>query len=276
MKSRNSDVCLHQPGCAMPSSQVLQNTVTQFPGSITTLSINCLTELATENNRVLVTGGAGFIGSNIANQLAENNDVIAVDDGYLGTPENLTDDVEYVEQSVVDEDLPTDVDVVFHLAALSSYKMHEDNPAKGARVNVEGFVDTIEQARKDGCETIVYATTSSIYGDRTEPSPESMAVEARPERDGGARLRRDERPQQVRGNLSGEQTPARVADQMRQVRGGERAGDPRPLGALPVREHGGGNRERERQRVHEHAAVHSTGSDSCGSTITDWCHHETL
>jgi UDP-glucose 4-epimerase len=132
-----------------------------------------------ENNRVLVTGGAGFIGSNIANSLATNNDVIAVDDGYLGTPENLTDNVEFIEQSVVDDDLPTDVDVVFHLAALSSYTMHEDNPAKDARVNVEGFVNTVEQARQDGCETIVYATTTSIYGDRTEPSPESMAVEAR-------------------------------------------------------------------------------------------------
>jgi len=40
-------------------------------------------------------------------------------------------------------------------------------------------VNTIEQARKDGCNTVVYATTSSIYGDRTEPSPESMDVEAR-------------------------------------------------------------------------------------------------
>ena len=97
----------------------------------------------------------------------------------LGTPENLTDDVEFVDASVVDDDLPTDVDVVFHLAALSSYKMHEEDPAQGARVNVEGFVNTIEQARQDGCDTVVYATTSSIYGDRTEPSPETMNVEAR-------------------------------------------------------------------------------------------------
>ncbi|WP_241988432.1 NAD(P)-dependent oxidoreductase, partial [Halorubrum sp. SP3] len=69
--------------------------------------------------------------------------------------------------SVIDDDLPTDVDVVFHLAALSSYKMHEEDPAQGARVNVEGFVNTVEQARQDGCDTVVYATTSSIYGDRT-------------------------------------------------------------------------------------------------------------
>ena len=132
-----------------------------------------------ENQRVLVTGGAGFIGSNIANHLAERNDVTAVDDCYLGTPDNLADTVEFVNASVVDDDLPTDVDVVFHLAALSSYTMHEENPAQGARVNVEGFVNTIEQARQDGCDTVVYATTSSIYGDRTEPSPETMDVEAR-------------------------------------------------------------------------------------------------
>jgi len=66
-----------------------------------------------QNKRVLVTGGAGFIGSNIANHLAADNDVIAVDDCYLGTPENLSDQVEFVNKSVVDEDLPTDVDIVF-------------------------------------------------------------------------------------------------------------------------------------------------------------------
>ncbi|WP_254534831.1 NAD-dependent epimerase/dehydratase family protein [Halomarina litorea] len=129
--------------------------------------------------RVLVTGGAGFIGSNLANHLAADNDVVAVDDLYLGTPENLSDDVEFVDASVLDDDLPTDVDVLFHLAALSSYKMHEEDPAQGARVNVEGFVNTVDQARQDGCDTVVYASTSSIYGSRTEPSPETMPVEAR-------------------------------------------------------------------------------------------------
>ena len=129
-----------------------------------------------ENKRVLVTGGAGFIGSNIANHLAADNDVIVVDNCYLGTPENLDAEIEFHDQSVLAEDLPTDVDVVFHLAALSSYAMHEDDPTQGVRVNVEGFVNIAEQARQDGCDTVVYATTSSIYGSRTEPSPESMDV----------------------------------------------------------------------------------------------------
>ena len=130
------------------------------------------------NQRILVTGGAGFIGSNLANRLVSDNDVIAVDDCYLGDPNNLTEDVEFVETSVLDNDYPADVDVVFHLAALSSRNMHENDPQRGCRVNVEGFVNTVERARKAGCETVIYATTSSIYGSRTEPSPESMDVEA--------------------------------------------------------------------------------------------------
>jgi UDP-glucose 4-epimerase len=129
-----------------------------------------------EGARVLVTGGAGFIGSNLANHLAADNDVIALDDCYLGTPENLGPAVEFVEASVLDDELPTDVDVVFHLAARSSYAMHEEDPAAGARVNVEGFVNTVDQARADGCGTVVYASTSSIYGSRTEPSPEDLPV----------------------------------------------------------------------------------------------------
>ena len=129
--------------------------------------------------RVLVTGGAGFIGSNLANMLAAaGNDVIALDNGYLGTPENLSADVEFVEADVLDDDLPTDVDVVFHLAALSSRQMLEENPRQGARVNIEGFVNVVEQARGDGCDTVVYASTSSAYGSRTEPSPEDMDLEA--------------------------------------------------------------------------------------------------
>ncbi|MFB6194029.1 MAG: NAD-dependent epimerase/dehydratase family protein [Halobaculum sp.] len=131
-----------------------------------------------DGRRVLVTGGAGFIGSNLANHLAADNEVIAVDDGYLGTPANLSADVEFVERSVVGEELPTDVDCVFHLAALSSRQMHEENPTRGARVNVEGFVNTVEQARRDGCETVVYASTSSIYSGKPRPSAESLDVEA--------------------------------------------------------------------------------------------------
>ena len=130
-------------------------------------------------DRVLVTGGAGFIGSNVANRLAQTAEVIAIDDASLGTPANLSDNVTYLERDVCADGLPTDVDLVIHLAALSSYDMHEDDPTTGVRVNVEGFVNTVEQARNDGCDRIVYASTSSIYGSQTSPSPESMPITAR-------------------------------------------------------------------------------------------------
>ena len=129
-----------------------------------------------DGKRVLVTGGAGFVGSNVANHLAADNEVLVVDDCSLGTPANLDSAVECRDRSVLAEGLPTDVDVVFHLAALSSYAMHEGEPQRGARVNVEGFVNVVEQARRDGCETIVYASTSSIYGTRTERTPEDVPV----------------------------------------------------------------------------------------------------
>ena len=112
-----------------------------------------------QGNSILVTGGAGFIGSNLANALAADNEVVVVDDEHLGTPANLDEAVQYRRASVLDEDLPTGVDVLYHLAALSSYAMHEADPTTGARVNVEGFVNVVEQARQDGCGTAVYAST---------------------------------------------------------------------------------------------------------------------
>ena len=132
-----------------------------------------------EGSRILVTGGAGFIGSNVANRLAPHADVIAVDDTSLGTPTNLVDAVTFVDQDVCTTGIPADVDLVIHLAALSSYSMHETEPARGVRVNVEGFVNTIEQAKQSGCTQVVYASTSSVYGSSPEPSSEADPVQAR-------------------------------------------------------------------------------------------------
>jgi len=55
------------------------------------------------DTRVLVTGGAGFIGANLANHLAADNEVVAVDDCYLGTPDNLDDSVEFVDEGILDD-----------------------------------------------------------------------------------------------------------------------------------------------------------------------------
>jgi len=87
--------------------------------------------IAIQNKRFLVPDDAGFIGSNLANRLIEDNDVIAVSGTYLGTSETLDPDVEFVEASVADDDLPADVESVSHLAAPFSRNMHKSDPPRG-------------------------------------------------------------------------------------------------------------------------------------------------
>ena len=131
-------------------------------------------------DKALVTGGAGFIGSNIVEMLVEQGvEVVVLDDLYLGKKENLEsvrDQVEFVEGSVLDrekvESAVEGCDTVFHQAARSSSPMHKDDPAMGARVNIEGFVNACEAAIDAGVEKVVYASTSSMYGSIEPPQAE--------------------------------------------------------------------------------------------------------
>lgn len=130
-----------------------------------------------EMQKALVTGGAGFIGSNIVEKLVERDvEVIVLDSLYLGEESNLSeveDEVKFIQGSVTDleavQDAVKDCDTVFHLAARSSSPMHKENAAEGARVNVEGFINTVEAAENEGVEKIVYASTSSMYGSVKPP-----------------------------------------------------------------------------------------------------------
>ncbi|MFB6174418.1 MAG: SDR family NAD(P)-dependent oxidoreductase [Candidatus Nanohalobium sp.] len=132
--------------------------------------------------RVLVTGGAGFIGSNLVEELVERgNEVVVLDDLYLGDESNLSeveDEIEFIQGSVLDREALDEamqgVDTVFHLAARSSSPMHKENPAQGARVNVEGFVRTVERAKEEEVDKIVYASTSSMYGSVEPPHSEDQ------------------------------------------------------------------------------------------------------
>ncbi|MFB6207860.1 MAG: SDR family NAD(P)-dependent oxidoreductase [Candidatus Nanohaloarchaea archaeon] len=132
--------------------------------------------------KALVTGGAGFIGSNIVEELVKDGvEVVVLDDLYLGSEDNLEEvrsDVEFVNGSVLDDEKVEEAvegcDTVFHQAARSSSPMHKENPQEGVRVNVEGFVNTVEAAREEGVEKVVYASTSSMYGSVEPPHKEDM------------------------------------------------------------------------------------------------------
>ncbi|MDY6768728.1 MAG: SDR family NAD(P)-dependent oxidoreductase [Candidatus Nanohaloarchaea archaeon] len=134
--------------------------------------------------KALVTGGCGFIGSNLAVELVEQgHEVVVLDDMYLGTRENLAaveDEVEIVEGDVRDletvADCCDDVDVVFHNAARSSAPMHVEQPVEGAAVNINGFINVMEEARENDFR-VVYASTSSMYGSVEPPHKEDMGEE---------------------------------------------------------------------------------------------------
>ena len=130
--------------------------------------------------RALVTGGAGFIGSNLAEMLVERGvEVKVLDSMYLGKRENLEGlDVEIIEGSVMDDEKVKEAvegcDTVFHNAARSSAPMHKEDPAEGARINIEGFVNVVEEAMEQDVEKVVYASTSSMYGSVEPPHREDM------------------------------------------------------------------------------------------------------
>lgn len=127
--------------------------------------------------KALVTGGAGFIGSNMVEKLVEEDiEVVVLDSLYLGQESNLEktrDQIKFIEGSVTDRKTVkkalTGCDTVFHLAARSSSPMHKKDAVEGARVNVEGFVNTVEAAKEKDVEKIVYASTSSMYGSVKPP-----------------------------------------------------------------------------------------------------------
>lgn len=128
----------------------------------------------------LVTGGAGFIGSNIARALlAEGHTVRVVDNLSTGLRENIPDGCVFHEVDLRDLDALKSafvgVDGVFHEAALARVQPSIENPLETNDVNINGTLNVIMAARDAGVKRIVYAASSSAYGDATEfPLREEM------------------------------------------------------------------------------------------------------
>jgi len=130
--------------------------------------------------RYLVTGGAGFIGSNIANFLSsQGHEVLVLDDLFLGSEDNLDSKVSFIRGSVLDERLLhkicKDVDGIFHEAALSSAPMFLKEPLRAVNVDLMGFLKVLEVAREYDIP-VVYASTSSLYNGLEPPHREDMEI----------------------------------------------------------------------------------------------------
>jgi nucleoside-diphosphate-sugar epimerase len=117
----------------------------------------------------VVTGGAGFIGSHLADALlAVGHQVRIVDDLSNGLRANVPAGAELLEGSVADEEVARraveGVDVVFHQAALGSVRRSVEAPLATNRANVDGSLSVLEAARRAGVRRVVAASSSSVYG----------------------------------------------------------------------------------------------------------------
>jgi nucleoside-diphosphate-sugar epimerase len=133
--------------------------------------------------RYLVTGGAGFIGSNIAEALVKRGEQVVVLDnlatGYEKNIAHLWSDLTFIKGDVRDAGTVrvalAGVDCVFHEAALASVPRSIEDPVLVTDVNVRGTLVMLDEARRAGVKRFVYAASSSAYGDtETLPKVESM------------------------------------------------------------------------------------------------------
>ncbi|MCU4718158.1 NAD-dependent epimerase/dehydratase family protein [Halapricum hydrolyticum] len=119
---------------------------------------------------ILITGGAGFIGSHIADALTTDNDVTVLDDLSSGSRENVPDGATFIEGDVRDDDTlknaAADADVIFHEAAIVSVQQSIDQPQRCQDVNLTGTLAVLEAARREDAR-VVFASSAAIYGEPT-------------------------------------------------------------------------------------------------------------
>ena len=136
--------------------------------------------------KVLVTGGGGFIGSNLVRGLLAHGDEVRVLDNFAtGSRTNLdevADDVEVVEGELRSyervHNAVRGVEVVFHLGALGSVPRSVQDPLTTSAVNVEGTLNVLLAARDEGIRRVVFASSSSVYGSAIElPARENGPVD---------------------------------------------------------------------------------------------------
>lgn len=127
-----------------------------------------------KNKKILITGGAGFIGSNLCNYFLENNIIICLDNFSTGYRHNIEPFLSNANFKLIEGDIRdfeickvavSDVDYVLHQAALGSVPRSINDPITSNEVNVSGFLNMLVASRNAGVKRFIYAASSSTYGD---------------------------------------------------------------------------------------------------------------
>lgn len=125
-----------------------------------------------ENKKIIVTGGLGFIGSHIVEELLENNEVIIIDNLSTGKLENLKnpnhENLTIMKKDLLDVDLNkvlSGKDYIFHLAAMASVPLSVDKPLLCNQINVDATLKLIKAASEENIKKIVFSSSSAVYGE---------------------------------------------------------------------------------------------------------------
>jgi len=131
-----------------------------------------------EGKRILVIGGAGFLGYHLTRKLlAENAEVIVLDNFSDGRKEYIPPACDLVEGDVCDKNSFAqikDIDYIFNLGSPSSIILFNKNPMACANITVGGFVTVLEWAKANGVKKVVYPSSGSVYGNTPLPQSEEM------------------------------------------------------------------------------------------------------
>ena len=131
-----------------------------------------------QDKRIVVTGGAGFIGSHLVDRLVADNDVLVVDDGSNGERKWVHDDAEFLDgdltdPAVVADAVTAETDLVVHLAA--SKLVDTDTPRRQFDDNSEITYNVLERMDAVGVDKLVFTSSSTVYGEAPRPTPEDYA-----------------------------------------------------------------------------------------------------
>ncbi len=130
--------------------------------------------------KVLVTGGAGFIGSNFCNLNREKYEIVALDNLLLGDEKNLHPEIKFIKGDACDfqtlKNCGKDFDIILHFAGTSSAPMFLPDFYKAYRNSIDSFLNVLRFAKECGVKKVLYASTSSIYGNQELPLTEQKPV----------------------------------------------------------------------------------------------------
>lgn len=125
-----------------------------------------------KNKNILITGGLGFIGSHITEELLDKNNILIIDNLSTGNINNLTnrehENLKIIQQDIREsnfDEITKEIDYIFHLAAMASVPLSINKPIECNAINLNATINLLKSATKNNVEKIIFSSSSAVYGE---------------------------------------------------------------------------------------------------------------